>query len=373
MTPFMATTLRRALAVAVLGALITACTPGGEDLADVRREINEGSGSRNSAAANVKPPPEANPKLTARVGLILATNSRTWSKLLGASSAKGVAVLFVQPGGPGEKAAVKKGDVVTKVGDETVANAERAVVALRAKPKEKKNVSIVRSDGSKTTVAITAEVPGNVDLVKIYSGLIDKAPEDAVLRFLRAQVAGVKFEPAMADVEKAVELSPGFVEAVSLRAELLWNKSRDRNLDQAKVEEFRDRAMSDWGLAARLDPDNTRVLVSRAQALTVVGSAASAKRDAVKARDLDKTFPGAWYSAALADYVLGKVADSAAPARRAIDLNPYDVRYYRMLAVVFVKLGRKQDAQKTVDAIVDLIDDRATREDLLRVVEGGAP
>jgi membrane-associated protease RseP (regulator of RpoE activity) len=350
--------------VAALAA--TACSSKSGDVESVKRSLEGDQSSK--ASTNVKPPPAANPRLTARVGLILATNSRTWQRMLQSPTDAGVAVLFVQPGGPAAETDIQRGDVVTEVDGKAVPNAERAVVLLRARPDERRTIKITKVGGGTKDVVITPKVPGDVNLINLYTSIIQKTPDDAVLYFLRGQVQNAPFDQALADSEKAVDLQPGFVEAISLRAELRWNRARVTK-DANKVQELRDQAMQDWGTAHQLDPQNTRVLVSRAQALAVLGNARSARADGEKARALDPQFPGAHYTIGQADFILSKYAAAAEPARVAIDLNPYDVRYYKLLALVFMRLGRRSDARKTVDAIIDLVDSASSREDLLKVVQ----
>lgn len=357
--------LRWCLAASVLVALVaTGCTRnGGNDIDDLRREL-EDNGDDN-AAARVEPPPAADPSLTARVGLILATNSRSFGRIMDAAGDAGVVVLFSQPGGPAEDAGLERGHVITAVDGEASTNAERGVVQLRSRPGQERTLSVVRPDGSRDEVTVDAEVPGPVDLRELYGPMIEQDPDDPILRFLRAQTPGT-FEEVKADVDHAVEVAPGFVEAISLRAEHLWNRARQVE-DTAQVEQLRDAAMTDRNLALRLDPLNTRVLVSRAQALAQVGNAASAKRDAEKARTSDPGFPGAHYAHALADFRLGQHQQAAAPVRRAIDLNPYDVRYYELLGAVFVRLEEREKCTATIEAIIDLVDQPAARERMLRI------
>lgn len=358
--------LRAAVLAVVLAIAAAACSSGG-DIDKLKQDIQRKEGEKASDA--VRPPSTPDPNLTARVGLIVATNSPAWPKLLKSPADNGVVVLFIQPRGPSENAGIEVGDVITEVDQKPVSNAERAVVVLRSRPDQRRTLALAKRDGTRKTVSIQAKRPENVSLLSLYNPMIQQNPNDPVVRFLRAQ-AGGPFDASLADADKAIELAPDFIEAISLRGELRWNRARDAKLAANQVDELRNLALSDWGLALRLDPDNTRVLVSRSQALSQLGNAASARADAQKARAADTTFPGAHYALALADFGLGRYTTSAEPARTAIDLNPYDVRYYRMLAFVFMRLNRKADAQKTVDAILPLVDknDAKTRNDLKSIL-----
>jgi hypothetical protein len=356
----------RLLGLALAAAVLAGACSSGNGVGAVGNALKKGESQQTT---NVKPPPAANPQLTARVGMIVVTNSRTWQKLLQAPTAEGVVVLFVQPGGPTSQVDIQRGDVITAVDGKPAPNAEYAVVLLRASPDQRRVVSVTKVGGGTKDVTIVAKVPGPVNLLDTYNPLIQKAPDDAVLYFLRGQVQDAPFDQAVADADKAVELVPGFVEAISLRAELRWNVARVTE-DPNQVQDLRNQALSDWNVAYRLDPQNTRVLVSRAQALSLVDKARAARSDGEKARALDPLFPGAHYAIGQANYVLSKYASAAEPARKAIDLNPFDVRYYKLLALIYMKIGRRADARKTVDAIIDLVDSAESREDLLKVVQG---
>lgn len=358
--------MRRLWAAAACAAVLGACGTGGTSIEAARRE---GAARRQGKeAASVKPPSKANPRLTARVGLIVATNSGTWAKALNSPAVTGVTVLFVQPGGPADKAGVKRGDVITQVDADTSPNADLAVVQLRARPEEKRVLKVSRPAGSNATITVEALKPGAVTLTNLYNPLIQRTPNDPVLYFLRAQAPERTYDEVLADVEKAIQLLPSFVEAVSLRGEVRWNRASAEG-DAVLKEELRDKAVEDWRLALGLDPNNTRVLVSYSQALAQRNNAASAKREAEKARKLDPMFPRAYYAHAQANFVLGRYGEAAGPARHAIDLDPFDVRYYRLLALIFQRLDRKADCERTVEAIVDLIDDASAKSNLRAVCE----
>lgn len=357
--------------ILALTTLLLAVSCASGDLEDVREEIEGKNGG--GANVDVKPPAQANSRLTARVGLIVATNSETWKQLIDAPVDKGVAVLFAQPDGPAEEAGVKRGDVITKVDGQPATNADRAVVLLRARPNERTNVDVVSSTGRRSVSIVAKVPPANLTIRNFYEPLIAKSPNDPIAYFLRAQAGGT-FDEALRDVDKAIELRPDFVEAISLRGEMKWNRAGNPGIDATAVEQLRDNALSDWELALKLDPDNTRVLVSRSQALAARGNAARARRDAQRAIDLDETFPRAYYALGIANVWLGRYEDAAPPARKAIDLDPFDVRYYRALAAIFMRLDQKDNARKTIDAILPLVEDQATKDSLRQVLEeGGAP
>lgn len=366
--------------VALVSVVLVATSCAPKESAPAANRNDDSSAASQETGRDVKPPGVANPNLTARVGLILATNSRTWAKLLNSPAGAGVVVLFVQPDGPSANSGLGVGDVITQVDDESVTNADRTVVALRSRPGQRRTIHFrkVGADGDAKTTTITARVPGPVSKKRLYQPLIDKNPNDPVARFLIAQDVNLalpaaeavkSIDTAIAELDKSIEIEPSFVEARSLRAVYKWNKARlDKTQTPEAAEELRDAALDEWNLAIRLDPKNAAVLVSRGQAL-VATTARSAKRDADKARATDTTLPRAHFVVGLAEYRLGHYGAAAKPFKTAIDLDPYNYQYYRMLTLTFMRLSRKADAQKTVDAIIDLVDNAAAREALLRIVQ----
>ena len=331
-----------------------------------------GSGASDTAA-DVSAPPVARGDQTGRVGLFVATNTRTWNKQLDAQEVDGVAVLLVQPDGPSGGAGLEPGDVITAVNGEPSYNVDQAVFRqLRAVPGTDLVFDVATKGGGTKTATVTAREPGTVDYDALFQPFLDANPDDAVVWFLRAQTEGRTFNDALADAEKAIELSPGFVEAIAFRAELLWGRTLGNQVSGAEKDELRDRALNDWDLALDLDPDNLRALVSRARALADLGSPAPGKADAEKAIEMDEHYASAYGALGLAEYRLARYGSAARATRKALDLNPYDIRYYEILAASFMQLGRQEDAQKTVDAIIDLVPVQAARERLLAIPQAGA-
>lgn len=358
--------LRWVPAILILGLVAGACTRT-RDLDELRRELEEGeTGER----VDVDPPPRASEELTGRVGLIIATNSRTWGQLVNAANVEGNVVLFVQPDGPADGSGIRRGDVITEVDGDASPNAELGVVQLRSRPDDEQTLRLVKPDGSDSSVTLTARDPGTIDLRQLYAPLIEQSPNDPLLRFLMAQARPIsEFDQAMEDVNIAIQQEAEFVEAISLRAELQYNSSRqDESLAADRREERQRSALRDWNRALQLDPRNTRVLVSRSQAVSQLGNPATGKTDAETALEVDPLFPGAHYALGVADTFLRRYSAAAEPARRAIELNPFDVRYYELMGLVFVRVGQRESCNQTMDAITHLLDE-ANTERLLRVCQ----
>jgi Flp pilus assembly protein TadD len=319
-------------------------------------------------ASGVKPPPKADGSLTARVGLVVATNSASFQRHVDASDTEGVAVLFVQEGGPADAANVERGDVITAVnGDDTV-NAEIAVAQLRARPDDELELDVVRRNGDRSKIDVVARVPGRVDLERLYDPLVDDDPDDPLLLYLRAQARQQQedFEDSIADLDRAVELDEDFSEAYNLRAERRWALARSSDSEETEQSRARE-AVQDWQRAISRDQKNARAFASLSQAIALLNEAAGAKQAAQSAIKLDETLPAAHYGLALAEFYAGDNAAAAEAASEAVELNPFDVRYYEILARSFKRLDRQEDCEGTMSAILDLITGTQDRARLLRI------
>ena len=79
--------------------------------------------------------------------------------------------------------------------------------------------------------------------------------------------------------------------------------------------------------------------------------------------------PVPYYIVGTARYAAGKLSDAAAPAREAIRLDPFDASSYRLLALVFVALERREDARATIEVGLTVATDENQRAALRAVVE----
>ncbi|HVE92171.1 MAG TPA: hypothetical protein VNE62_07715 [Actinomycetota bacterium] len=334
---------------------------------------------RGKRAESVKPPTTPARDLLGRPGLVLGTNSDTWSSLVKSARTKGVVVLFSTPNGPGSKAKLERGDVITSIADKPSTNSELAVVQLRGKIGESKKVQVTKPDNRKQTITIKLEkAPDKSNLTETYyNKLVQESPNDAVLLYLRAQDTSNKanFDQRLADLDKAINATPaGFVEALSLRADVLWAQSLKRDVNADERTKLRQRAGDDWNVALREDPDNLRTLTSRSMALARLRRNEEAKRDADRAMKVDPTSPYAHYVSSVAETAVGRPAEAAGLARKAIDLAPYTIAYYVLLARLYgTRLARCPDAQKTVDAILPLTPKGPDQDLLNRAVASCKP
>ena len=337
------TFVKAALCAVALSVVASGCglLGGSKDPGEEAKEIS------TKPAQDVAPPEQVDPRASAQPGLVLSTNSRSWNGLVDSAEGPGAVVIFVQPGGPSDGKGIARGDVITEIDGEKMINHELAIARLRSRPGQKRELKFVKRDGSERTVSIDAKNPAGATLRQFLNPMLDANKNDAVLLFLRAQTAGT-YDANLADVNKALELEPKFVEALTLKSSILWDH---RLVDRENATKLANEALAGWKSALDLDPDNVTALSVRSTALTALGNGAGGREDADKTIELDSSYPRAYFAKALAFTRLNEAADALAPASVAVQLNPYNLQYFRLLAGAFVRLERKADCVKTADAM----------------------
>ncbi|NBJ13473.1 Do family serine endopeptidase [Microvirga sp. SYSU G3D207] len=96
------------------------------------------------------------------VGVRLQEITPAIAQALGRSDDKGVLVASVEPGGPAEKAGIKTGDVIIRIGDQTVNSGRdltRAVASL--KPGTQARLTVVRGGTPQEVPVIVGQRPGD--------------------------------------------------------------------------------------------------------------------------------------------------------------------------------------------------------------------
>jgi hypothetical protein len=340
------TAARLLVPLVALSLVASACGGGGDKRpSDAIKELRE------SEAKDVKPPERVDPKNLALPGFALVTNSPTWEKLVDAPNGRGAVILFVQPGSPADNKGIARGDMLTEVDGERVANQEHALALLYANKGEKRNLKITGRNGKVRELAVRSEIPKERPK-RFLDEMLKGNPNDPVLRYLRAGAVGTTVQSSIDDLKAALDVEPEFVEALNKRANLLFS-ARLGTKDKKRQEELITQALAAWTNALDIDPRNAEALTQQANAETAIGKGSAAKADALKAIRVDPTSPAANNALARANLVLKKPQDAAGPARAALELNPYtNLTYYRTLAEVFKDLKRKTDCSATLNAIV---------------------
>jgi hypothetical protein len=329
-----------ALCISLIAA---ACGGGGSVATDIADDY------RNRDASDVEPPDRVNPEALANPGLILWSNSETWQRLLNAPDEPGVVVLFVQPASPSNDKGIARGDLLTEVDGEKVTNHERAIALLRAKAGDTRKLTFLREDGEERAVEIKPAIPKQ-RARPFISALINESRNDPVLYFLRATSVGGNNEANLSDLNKAIDLEPRFVEAMSEKASIRWLQRLSAEGEEAR--RIAGDALAGWENALDIDPRNAGVLAVRSAALVDIGQGERGKTEVEKALDLDGSQAQALFTLARAELQLKRPQRAAGPAAGAVALNPYtNLFYYRLLERIFMELKRPDDCKATASAV----------------------
>ncbi len=313
----------------------------------------------NAAARDVEPPPPVDVKRTGLPGLVIATNSPSMQRLARAPEGKGAVILFVEPGGPSDGLGVGRGDVILEVAGEKVTNHSRALALMHDRPGKEIEVKVRHRDERERSITIKPREPLVASLRQYLNPLVEASPRDPILRFVRAQTPGL-LETRLSDLETALDIDRRFVEALTLRASLIWD---NRPSDEDESKQFVTEALDGWKRALAADPNNPTALTTRATILSVLGEGRQSLRDATKAIDVDPSHPRAYYAKGVAEEALRRPDRAAGPARAAVELDPFNIQHWRLLARIFTALKRKDDCRRTAAAFTSFLQARNFRED----------
>src|SRR5438477_6539236 len=283
----------RALIPAIVLALVATACGGGKAAGGRKTGEDLYKKYANMSADSVNPPTGPDTKRESLPGFIVATNSPSWNKLVGSPSGQGAVVLFLQPGGPTENKGIARGDLLVQVDDQRIANAERAVAVLHSRVAEKRTLHFRRSGrkGERVVTISGRNTRGNPRTV--LNPEISNNPTDPTLRYLRAYVGGTTKE-RVDDLTKALAQQSDFVDALQLRASLLWSASFGQKDVKAK-RTLQTQALAGWQNALALDPRNETTLAVRSIAYSDLGQPKSGENDAKRALQVDGTQPLAFF------------------------------------------------------------------------------
>lgn len=311
-----------------------------------------GSGLQaNQPASEVEPPSALDTERTGLPGLVVATNSPSLRRLAEAPEGEGAVILFIEPGGPADGLGLGRGDLIISVNGEEVLNHQRGLALLHDEPGVGLEVGIRNTEGRERTITLEPREPLG-SLRQYLNPLVEANPEDPILRFVRAQAAGV-LSNRLEDLDQALEVDERFVEAITLRASLIWDNRPD---DPQRVSQFVEEALNGWQTALEIDPDNTTTLSIRSAALSNLGSAQQGRRDATQVIELDETYPRGYYALAVAERTLRRPERAASPAHAAVVLDPFNAVYWRVLAQTFMDLERPDDCKRTAEGFAPFLE-----------------
>lgn len=162
--------------------------------------------------------------------------------------------------------------------EQTLAEVRRQLSRLRER-REKGPADNRRADTNESPEQVSG-APRELTLKACYdfSRAIELDPINAEYYFHRAGTLdeSSQFDATMADLNKAIELNPRYVEALICRGGVYYNEKKDTV-----------RAMADLNLAVDLDPSNATAYANRARVLRGMGELQSALTDARKAAALE--------------------------------------------------------------------------------------
>ncbi len=351
--------VRALIAVTALSLVATGCSGGGGASKDIK-EVGEKYTKMD--AGDVKPPAGPDTQRQSLPGFIVTSNSPSWQGLVHSPKGPGAVVLFIQPGGPTDGKGIARGDLLVGVDDDTIANAERAVSVLHSRIGEKRTLRFKRvGRKDEREVKISGRTP-RANARAVLSAQVKNNPTDPTLRYLRAYVGGTTKE-RLEDLAAALEQKPDFVDALQLRASLLWSAAFGQKDAKAK-RDVQTQALAGWKNALDVDPRNVATLAVRSIAYADLGTPKLGESDAKRALRLDGTQPLALFALSRAYLAENHPQQAAGPGLGAVELMPYNLDYWKNLATIFVKLKRKDDCTKTANAFGPYL--RARKGDAFR-------
>jgi tetratricopeptide (TPR) repeat protein len=180
--------------------------------------------------------------------------------------------------------------------------------------------------------------------LEAFGQAIAASPKDWHLRVKRATLLEQqrKWNEAIVECDKAVELNPNALYALSLRAQC--------NLEDNKPEA----ALADCEKAIALDPQQAMPLLVRARVRLSQGDATNAVTDCITAI---KLMPGsAWgYSTlALALVKQGRQPEAVAVASKALEIAPNDAESFAIRGRALVAMRHYKSAGQDIDRAIEL-------------------
>lgn len=339
--------LRRVLSVMLTSAMVfSACAPP-KALRDLFPTRSVGSRSQSEEFPAPSPPAEPS---KFQLGIITTTNAAGWSTLLERGQQTGGAlVLATLPGGAAEQLGIKAGDVIVAINDVDIHNQEQVLVEFRSSSREQHRIQILDTSGELRELTAKLGPPTQQDLVEHLRQITANDPSTFNKFILAQQITDP--EVSIGLVRKVIAEVPGFSEAHALLASRL----ADRILDsEAVTGSTADEAKASIDKAKSLDPTSLYIRKTSARINLQLGRLDQAESDAAYAVRLDDLSAKARHLLGSSRLLLDRPAEALPDLHRAVALDPYSKDYYTTLAKCYEELGRKSDADATLEAAKDL-------------------
>jgi tetratricopeptide (TPR) repeat protein len=309
-----------------------------------------------------------NPPAQLLFGTIILTNEPSWGIFLKrGQNASGALVLDVLPDTPAKAAGLVAGDVITGIDGSDVNNHEQLLVAFRNDKTTEHDMKVKRVDGNTIDVKAKLIPAGSFSLLSYLQTKFAASP-DPITRYLLAEQ-----EP---DVTKAMDIlnaliaeHPDFAEGYALLARRLLDRVETNatggttGADFVPSTDIQDMTTA-INKAVSLDPQAPSIYRERSQINLSLGDAANAEADASKALQMDEMSAETQYLLGTSRLTLGRATEAIEGLHLAVQLDPFEPRYYINLAVCYRGLNRESDAKTTIAAAKSLVTDPTLRQQL---------
>jgi hypothetical protein len=359
------------LAFVVIAVLSTACSPPRA----LQRMVGQEPETAVEIDADAFPAPRApEPPAQLLFGTVILTNESSWGLFLKRGQESGGAlVLEVLPDTPASAVGLQAGDVINWIDGVEVTNHEQLLVAFRDSGTRKHDMKVTKVDGS--TVDIEAELipPGGFSLLNYLEAKVGTS-NDPITRYLLAE--------QVEDDNRALELirsviteHPTFAEGHALLARRLMDIV-ERSSGGATAAEFLPspeigELTEAIDKAVELDPQAPSIYRARSQIFLTLGDGASAEVDAATALQMDDQSAESHYLLGTSRLTLGNFEEAIERLHLAVELNPFEPKYYVNLALCYRSVGRESDAKSTLRAAKTLVTDPLVRERLDELAAAG--
>ncbi|MGQ0679201.1 MAG: tetratricopeptide repeat protein [Actinomycetota bacterium] len=351
--------MRRLLVLLAAGALaLGACSPP----AALRRVAGQdGVSEAAPIPSDVFPAPQIpRPPAQLLFGTVVLSNEPGWSKFFNRGQLSGGAlVLEVLPNTPASALGLVPGDVISWIDGQDVHNHEQLLVAFRDSAMADHRMRVKRVDGTTIDIETQLVPPAGFMLLDYLEQKLSVGP-DPITRYLLAE--------QMPDADRAIDLlrvlvaeHPDFAEGHALLARRLLDKVEQEAAESVdaifqSTEEIQELTTA-IDRAIELDPEAPSIYRARSQIHLTLGDGFRAEADASRALEMDESSAETHYLLGTSQLTLGNYVEAVERLHLAVELNPFEPRYYINLALCYRSLGREPDAQSTFAAARTLVAD----------------
>ncbi len=141
-----------------------------------------------------------------------------------------------------------------------------------------------------------------------------------------------KYNKAISDLNKALEIEPGYIDAYNNRGVALHHLGRYK------------KAIKEFNQAIKHDSTYAKAYINRSMAWGHLGELNKTIHDCNKAIALDSTLPDSYSNKGIALSMQGNLKEAIKNFNKAIELNPVSEKYYFNRGFALIKQGKKKVA-----------------------------